>query len=73
MAATIDLTLIAQRTKAGWVTVDPPEKKVAHLIWASPHYFAMCVWRLYGRTLAEKDCAAHVQSGTPPARAEDDR
>lgn len=54
MSATIGLTLIAERTKEGWAPVDPPVKKVAHLIWASNHYFAMCVWRLYGRTLAEK-------------------
>jgi len=54
MSATIELTLIARQTKDGWVTVDPPEKKVARLIWASTDYFAMCVWRLYGRTLAER-------------------
>lgn len=54
MSLPFEFTLTKKWTPDGWVTLDPPIKKTATMIWVSPDYFAMCVWRLYGRTLAAK-------------------
>jgi hypothetical protein len=49
MTATIEFTLINKMTADGWVDVVPPIKKVAIMMWASQHYIACCLWRIYGR------------------------
>lgn len=47
---TLSFTLTHRIVKGERIPVVPPRKVVARVIWMGVDYFAMCLWRQYGRS-----------------------